>query len=709
MKITPKPLVSDDITIADKAYTGASQDSEYTVDGLVIDEDYTEITNPAGINAGAYTVEIAGKGNYSGTVRKTWNIMPVMPTLDDIEVEGLSATYNGQPQAVTVSAKNGTGLGKATIKYGDSETAPTDAGTYAVTVEFAAGTNYTATDDALSLGDLVIEKAISAGINQTVLVKSELEKEYTVDLASLLPSGILQAQIEAYIIGTVGGDSFFGTPEVEESILTIPVADTAAVGQTAVIPIEFDSANYEIADAEITVTVIEENPIAISGISIANKVYDGTIFTISAEPVFTDIITGDVVEAVAKYDWSSIDAPIDAGRYMLTVSAEDLPEAQPVVFKLEIAKASLTITADSKTITKGSQIPTLTYTVIGFVGDDKWDDVMDDEPTISAINADKDIAGVYTISISGGTLNDEDGKNYEVSKYVSGSLTVNNPADTSNDNSSPSGESDSVAKYTVSFNANGGSAVNSQSISKSGKATAPNAPTRDGYTFAGWYSDEALTKEFDFGTEITANITLFAKWVEEEVSTTDPKTDWTNPFKDISPKDWYYGDVEYAYANNLFMGTSANTFSPNAPMTRAMLVTVLWRSAGSPNTSGTPYSDVDAKEYYAQAVAWSTAQGIANGIGDGLFDPDANITREQLATILARYLKWMDIDLPQKRDYAGFTDSDEISDYAVSAVELMYSLGVINGRSDGSFDPKGSATRAEVAAMLHRFLELVDR
>ena len=185
-----------------------------------------------------------------------------------------------------------------------------------------------------------------------------------------------------------------------------------------------------------------------------------------------------------------------------------------------------------------------------------------------------------------------------------------------------------------------------------------------------------------------------------------------NPFSDVSETEWYYKDVIFAYAHGLMNGTGTNprTFSPDMPLSRAMIVTILYRASGAPDVSNieNPFSDipdVPVKIWFADAVKWAASNGIVNGYGDSRFGPDDNISRQDLATILLRYANFTGNTLPEKRAGQYFNDSADIGTYAKEAVETLYKAQIINGKNGGLFDPKGMATRAEAAAMLHRFIE----
>jgi len=163
----------------------------------------------------------------------------------------------------------------------------------------------------------------------------------------------------------------------------------------------------------------------------------------------------------------------------------------------------------------------------------------------------------------------------------------------------------------------------------------------------------------------------------------------------------------YAYVNNLFKGTSETLFSPNQAMTRGMLVTVLGRLHKVDTNAyiSSSFADVSTSQYYAPYIEWARENSIVLGIGENKFAPDLIITRQDLAVIIVRYMDYGKIDVPMTRMIAVFADSSQISAYADNAVQVMVNAGIMTGKPNNIFDPKGSATRAEVAAVLHRFAE----
>lgn len=181
------------------------------------------------------------------------------------------------------------------------------------------------------------------------------------------------------------------------------------------------------------------------------------------------------------------------------------------------------------------------------------------------------------------------------------------------------------------------------------------------------------------------------------------------PFTDVRESDWFYEDVAFAYENGLFAGTSDTTFSPNASMTRAMLVTVLYRLEGEPSVRGrSGFSDVTFNSYYEDAVTWAADNGIVNGTSTTTFSPNANVTREQMAAILYRYAQHKKYNTAASSGLNGFTDHASVSGYAAASLEWAVAEKLVNG-SAGKLMPTGNATRAQVAAILHRFVENVAK
>lgn len=180
------------------------------------------------------------------------------------------------------------------------------------------------------------------------------------------------------------------------------------------------------------------------------------------------------------------------------------------------------------------------------------------------------------------------------------------------------------------------------------------------------------------------------------------------PFEDIDPSLWYGKGIEFAYDHHLFNGVSDSKFAPDGDMTRAMLVTVLWRYAGMPEEGNNGFTDVAEGTWYTQAVSWAAANGIVNGVGKNRFDPDGKITREQMAAILFRYASQNGANVGNRADLGSFPDANKVSGYAKDALQWAVAEGLISGVKAGSttyLRPQGNATRAQVATILMRFVE----
>ena len=277
-----------------------------------------------------------------------------------------------------------------------------------------------------------------------------------------------------------------------------------------------------------------------------------------------------------------------------------------------------------------------------------------------------------------------------------------------------------VETWSITYVTDGGT-INGEYPTTYTKGTVtvlPTNVTKPGYTFLGWftaYIGGVQVRQIE-ATE-TGDKTFYARW-HKTVLPPPPVTPGTPvtparpaapvglPFADVSGSDWFYNDVRYVYEKGIMDGTGADRFSPNAPLTRAMIVTILYRMAGSPSVSGSSdFTDVAAGKWFAKAVAWAAANGIVNGYGDSLFGPNDPVTREQLAAILYRYAVYGGMTAVTLEENLGsFADTAQLSAYAIQAMNWAVGQGLING-SGSNLVPKAQATRAQVAAIIHRYLE----
>ena len=259
----------------------------------------------------------------------------------------------------------------------------------------------------------------------------------------------------------------------------------------------------------------------------------------------------------------------------------------------------------------------------------------------------------------------------------------------------------SVTYYTLHFETNGGSAITDMREENNTRISLTKyVPTRQGHTFIGWYSDHNLTNQVS-EVSLTKNMTVYAGWRADE----NPDI-VVNPFTDVSEKDWFYNDAMFVYKNGLMLGTSKTLFSPHGTVTRGMMATILWRMEGSLAPKGeNSFTDVEAGRWYADAITWTTENGIFAGYSKDKFGPDDPITREQLTAIFYRYADYKGYKLTVTENLDKFEDADKITDYAKMVMQWAVGNGLIKGKSENLLDPQGTATRAEISAMLHRFIE----
>ena len=248
--------------------------------------------------------------------------------------------------------------------------------------------------------------------------------------------------------------------------------------------------------------------------------------------------------------------------------------------------------------------------------------------------------------------------------------------------------------YKLTFETNGGSSLEPVvKIKGTVIDLAEYSAYRYGYTFDGWYADEALTQRVTSVT-LDADKTVYAAWTRNRF------------FEDVTIADWFYDDVMFVCGRGVMQGVSDTRFGPHLTATRAMMATILWRMEGSPTpTAEARFTDVRSGQWYSEAVAWTAQSGVYTGYADGSFRPNDSITREQLAAILYRYAKYkgVDVSVGEDTNILSYADAAEISDYAFPAMQWACGAGVMQG-SNGNLLPRGRATRAQIAAMLHRYL-----
>jgi uncharacterized protein (DUF2147 family) len=201
-----------------------------------------------------------------------------------------------------------------------------------------------------------------------------------------------------------------------------------------------------------------------------------------------------------------------------------------------------------------------------------------------------------------------------------------------------------------------------------------------------------------------------------EVTVTEaesPEKPWVFDDVTVNEGNWKYEAVKYVYENGYMTGTGDTTFDPDKPLTRGMVVTVLYRMAGSPDITYTgTYSDVKAGKYYAKAVAWAAKNGIATGYSDGTFGAEKNISRQELAKMICQFAKLQGYETTETTDISGYVDYSKVSGYASKYMQWAVATNLISGKKkSGTYylDPKGEATRAECAAILQRYEQYYEK
>ena len=179
------------------------------------------------------------------------------------------------------------------------------------------------------------------------------------------------------------------------------------------------------------------------------------------------------------------------------------------------------------------------------------------------------------------------------------------------------------------------------------------------------------------------------------------------PFTDVDTAKWYHLSVDYVLTHKMMNGVSSRAFAPNANLTRGMLVQILYNLEGKPKGTAANFSDVQADAWYAEAVGWAASNKVVTGYADGTFRPNAAVTREQAAAILYRYAqsKGIDVSVGENTNILSYVDVQQASEYAIPALQWAVGAGVLNGKNGGRLAPTGTATRAEIAAIMQRWCE----
>ena len=677
-KATPAYTVPTDLTAT---YGDTLVDVTLT-SGWAWDDDTASVGN-VGSNTFSATFTPDDTDNYNTVTENLTVTVSARDITDAVIILDGSLTYTGQEQTQQIASVTVDGLA---VTYTVTGNTGTDAGDYTLTVTGTGNFTGTATKE------WSIAKAIytgTTGVSGTVLANYSGE----VTLPAI-PAGA------SY--GTLSTTDDLTGLSIEGSVLHYTGGSDITEGQEYKITVPVDGGkNYNNYDITVTLTGTIKQPQTVTISGQPDSVVYGDSFTLSASATGTGAVTWSA-SGCASVDSNGKVIITGTGEFTITaaVAEDDTYAAASSSITMTAGKKALTITADNQTVEQGEKMPDFTYIISGLVEGDTFTN-----PTITTTAKDTTTPGKYDILISGGTLTNENC--YNVS-YVDGSLEIIAHSGGGSSGGGSSGGGSSYDYYTITASAGtGGSISPSGSVSVREDTDKTFTITPD----SGYHISDVLVDGKSVGavTSYTFEDVQKKHTIEAVFAKDNPDTGEDNPFTDVHPDDWFYDHVMYVYHNGLMNGTSATTFSPNNATTRAQIAAIFYRMAGNPAVDGkNSFTDVPygpGTAWYYDAVTWAQQNGILAGYEDGTFHPDDPITREQLAMVFYNYAKFKGYNITADGDLSAFTDAGEISSWAQEAMKWAVGSGLLSGKGNGILDPKGTATRAEVAAMLHKFIE----
>ena len=493
---------------------------------------------------------------------------------------------------------------------------------------------------------------------------------WSLDSGSTLPNGL---KLEN---GTISG--------------TPTAADTYTFTVTATNDSGSDSKEYtlNIKSATVPVTGVTLNQAELSLYTGESKTLTATVQPDSATN--KNVTWESSNKSVATVDATGEVTAIGAGTATITVTTVDgnkTATCTVTVTAAPVPVSGVSLNKDSTSLTVGDT-ETLTATITPDNATNKNVTWSSDTPSVASVNN-----GVVTAVAPGTatiTVTTADG-----GFTATCAVTVRPDVPPANPN------------YRITVEATQGGTVTADPTAAKAGATVTLTPAPDaGYQVG----TVAVTDRFGEAVAVTeqAGGTYTFTMPNGQVTVTVTFEQAPLPFPDVTEGDWFYDAVRYAYETGLMDGVEDNLFAPNSETTRAQLVTILYRLAGEPEPGGdSGFSDVAAGIWYTDAVAWAAENGIVNGVSDTEFAPGDDITREQLAAILYRYAAYQGYDVSQRADLSGFGDASSIRPYAQEALSWASAQGLVLGFEDGSLRPQGTASRAQIAAVLMRFLAAV--
>ena len=636
-------------------------------------------------NKGTYTVTytVAGTNNYDGdtkTVNVTIKQLPVNITWEN--AEGL--VYDGTEKEIRAVLANQVKGDNVTLTV-TGTTSATEKGIYTATVTAIDNDNYTITGGT----NLTKEWAISETSNEWTTALS---------ITGWTFGDVANAPSATAKFGTV---EFTYSDSVDGAYTdTVPVnAGTYYVKATVPGTISYaeitDTKEFVIEAKELNennITAIESKTYTGEEIKPAVEVKDGEALLVLGtdyEITYQDNVNAGTAKALVTFK----------GNY------KGNSEKEFTILKKQIDPA-ITLTAPVKDVSPQTEINGNGYTATVVWSPevtDKFGYNTEYTATITiTVDGNHTITGIaangYTVEGAKTVTNDENSNVVTVAYDETGSRPS-------------SGGGGGTTRYTVKFDTNGSNTITSKTVTRNSTVTEPTAPTKEGYTFNGWYTNEELTTAYDFDSKVTKNITLYAKWEKHDDDDSHGTGTHDCPslaFDDLDITQWYHLDTDYVIENDIFRGTTETTFTPNGNITRAMMITVLYRAEGEPEVTGeATFEDIDENAYYVKAVVWGQQNGIIKGYSETEYAPEQDILREQIAAIMYRYAKFKgyDVSVGENTNILSYNDYDSISKYAVISMQWAVGSGMIKGRTESTLNPDAFATRVEIAAMLHRFIE----
>lgn len=684
------------------------------------------VGNNKTVTFSGYSLSGAAAGNYNLTAQPnsvTANITakPVTVTVTATDRNYVSGNRNvvlvagsvtgaigGDTVNVDVSGATGTlenedaGTGKAVAVTGVALSGA-DAGNYNLT---AQPTGVTVTINKKNYdGSITGNKNVHTNQAQTGVTFDMSEK-----------FGVIKgAAVKSASEGT-DSDNLIDNVSVDGNVVKFDVASIADAGKTATINVVISCTNFNDITAVLTVKTVDKDEagVTISGVPAEAKTYGDADLTLTASAATPG--------ANGTWTWETNDSSVlqltpngnkvtvkllKAGSATVTAKYEsDTTIGQLTTANIRVNKATITVTAKDQSIYVNGTAPDLTspvkdthYTVTGLASGDTLGGTIAMKYQKDGSDAAPDVTktGTYDIVISGATA--PAGGNYNDVIFAKGTLTIA---------SRPSSGGGGVSTYSITAEPteHGTISVSPKNASKGTTVTVTVKPD-EGYEL------DALTVTNGSGKAVTVTekegkytFTMPASKVSVKATFKEAEKPVTMPFADVKSGDWFYEDVQYVYSKGMMVGTKEDQFTPHATTTRGMIITILYRLEGEPTVSGlNAFDDVAEGEWYSAAVKWAVKNEIVGGYGNGKFGPEDVITREQMAVILYRYAAFKGQDMTKVADLSKFTDNGEISGYAVPSLGWANAEGLVSGKGSGILDPLGSATRAEAAAILHRFCE----